>query len=88
MISCDQYDFIEIACMYRMPVRLTLLSGDIVEGTALDTQRNNSKAECIKLESNGKEQLVELDNLVSMEACRDNLHFQRVRFNQAKPDQS
>ncbi|HFU74774.1 MAG TPA: transcriptional antiterminator, partial [Arcobacter sp.] len=27
MISCHQYDYIEIACMYHYPVALTLKSG-------------------------------------------------------------
>lgn len=37
MISCNQYDYIEIACMYKFPLRLTLVSNQVVEGTAIDT---------------------------------------------------
>ncbi len=80
MMSCDQHDYIEIACTFRYPVRLTLKSGDIVEGKALDTQRNEARQECIKLAIAGKESLVVLNEISRMEACADNPHFQVVSF--------
>lgn len=80
MMSCDQHDYIEIACTFRYPVRLTLKSGDIIEGKALDTQRNEAQQECIKLALAGTESLVVLDEITRMEACADNPHFQVVSF--------
>lgn len=80
MMSCDQHDYIEIACTFRYPVRLTLKSGDIVEGKALDTQRNEARQECIKLALAGEEILVVLDEITRMEASVDNPHFQTVSF--------
>ncbi len=80
MIPCDQHDYIEIACTYRYPVRLTLKSGVLIEGTALDTAFNANHAECIKLEVNGTEQLVVLDEIAKLEATIDNPHFQSVSF--------
>lgn len=53
MISCNEYDYIEIVCLYRYPVRLTMKVGESIKGVALDTSRNESKNECIKLNANG-----------------------------------
>ncbi|MCG9783990.1 Rho-binding antiterminator [Vibrio brasiliensis] len=80
MISCNDYDYIEIVCLYRYPVRLTLKSGQTIEGKALDTARNQDKQEAIKLEQNGVEQLVVLDDLSLLEILVDNPHFNQKSF--------
>jgi len=82
MISCAQHDYIEIACLYRMPVRLALRSGEKVTGIALDTGRNGNRDECLKLQVGTGEQWIELERLFSMEALNRNPHFQRVQFQQ------
>lgn len=81
MISCELHDYIEIACMQQLPIRLTLKSGTTLEGSALDTQRNNKGEECIKINSDGHHQLVALDDLATMEALITNPHFSSVKFN-------
>lgn len=80
MISCSDYDYIEIACSYRYPIRLTLKSGDIVDGIAKDTALNNDREECILVESDNAERLVVLDNILKMEVCVENPHFKLVTF--------
>ncbi|KOO13120.1 hypothetical protein AKJ18_20345 [Vibrio xuii] len=80
MISCSDYDYIEIACMHRYPVRLTLKDGESLEGKALDTARNEDKQECIKLAVDSTEQLVVLDTLSKLEVLVDNPHFQLKTF--------
>ena len=40
MISCNLHDYIEIVCLYRYPVSLQLRSGEVVAGTAVDTDWN------------------------------------------------
>lgn len=80
MISCDLHDYIEIACMFRYPIKLTLQSGEMIEGTALDTVLNEHKDECIKVAVNGNERLVILTELELLEVAVDNPHFQRVSF--------
>lgn len=82
MISCNEYDYIEIACMYRYPIKLTLKSGEVLECVALDTARNNVRKECIKVEQNGEHTLIELDSLVSLDVLVANPHFQSVCFSQ------
>lgn len=80
MISCSDYDYIEIVCMHRYPVKLTLHSGEQIEGVALDTQRNQDKDECIKLSIAAQEQLVVLTGIAELEVCVDNPHFKQKFF--------
>lgn len=81
MISCNQHDYIEIVCMYRYPIKLTLRSGEIIEGVAQDTEHNEQREECIKIKSkNNNLQLIVLKELTSLEVCVENPHFQRLVF--------
>ena len=80
MISCAHYDYIEIACMYHYEIRLTLKSGEIIEGIALDTARNVSLEECIKIKTDQTENLVILNHIVTLEALINNPHFQTISF--------
>ncbi len=48
MISCNHYDYIEIACMHHLRIELILKNGDSVCGVATDTKRNALKQECIE----------------------------------------
>ncbi len=78
MMSCEQHDYIEIACMYRYPLKLTLKSGDTVQGRALDTRRNAAQQESMLLAE--PDQLIPLDNIASIEVLVQNPHFQKLTF--------
>ncbi len=80
MINCDQHDYIEIVCMYRYPVKITLASGDIVEGIAMDTARDEQHAECIKIGDEKNQQLIVLDEIKTLEVTEENPHVRRVDF--------
>lgn len=80
MISCDQHDYIELVCMYQYPVRLTTKSDHVIQGTALDTNRNEQGDECIKLQAAGSEKLVALNDLKKLEVTEDNPHVQVIHF--------
>ena len=80
MISCNQHDYIEIVCMYRYPIKLTLKSGDIIQGIAQDTQRNDRRDECIKINIDGVERLVILEEIKTLEVTLDNPHLQKIGF--------
>jgi len=82
MISCQEYDYIEIACLYQLPVKLCLTDGSEIEGIAQDTVRNEDKQECISLKTSTGLQIVVLDQLNAMEATRPNSYFERVHFRQ------
>ena len=67
--------------MYRYPVKLTLNSGALIEGVAIDTQRNESKEECIALTNEeGDRLLVVLDDIIKLRVSVKNPHFSEVVF--------
>ncbi|MGR5140309.1 Rho-binding antiterminator [Photobacterium sp. DNB23_23_1] len=80
MVSCHQTDYVEIACMYRYPVKLTLKSGQEVFGTALDTKWNTSKEECIEIQTGDTIELVLLEVVSKLEVQIDNPHFSHIDF--------
>ena len=81
MITCDQYDYIEIVCTFRYPIKLTMKSGIVIECIAIDTKLNENKVECIKVNLKGDESLIVLDEISKLEVCVDNPHFHTVSFN-------
>lgn len=80
MITCEQHDYIEIVCTFRYPLKLTLRSGELIQCVALDTQLNESRKECIKVAQLGRECLIALEEISTLEVCIENPHFQIVRF--------
>ncbi|MDN2663065.1 Rho-binding antiterminator [Psychromonas sp. 14N.309.X.WAT.B.A12] len=80
MLTCHQYDYVEIVCMYHYPLQITLKSGLIVEGVAIDTLKDEQKQECIKLENNGQELIIALDNMTSLTVMVKNPHLKELSF--------
>ncbi|TNY95217.1 Rho-binding antiterminator [Vibrio parahaemolyticus] len=76
MISCSDYDYIEIVCLFKYPVELTMKSGLIICGKALDTARNQANEECIKFQTEGTEILVVLSSVTKLKVSVNNPHFQ------------
>ena len=44
-LSCEQQDYIEIACLYRYRVRIRLADGNKLVGQAIDTLTTAEKKE-------------------------------------------
>ena len=80
MITCNQHDYIEIACMYNYPIKLTLKSGTKLHGTAIDTLRNEIQEECMKISIDDTVKNVVLDSISKMEVLVKNPHFLIVKF--------
>ena len=80
MISCNEYDYVEIVCMYRYPVNITLKSGSMIEGIALDTQYNDERKECIKVDVDDTETLITLASIDMLEVGIENPHFKQISF--------
>jgi Rho-binding antiterminator len=80
MISCHLHDFIEIACMYRYRVRLTLRDGSTLSGIAQDTAVESNQREVLKLETANGMVKIDQDDLESMQAVDSNPHFSSVDF--------
>ncbi len=82
MISCNQYDYIEIACMYRLPLVLTFKNGSTLEGEAKDILKNEENLECMLVVQENEDVIVVLDELKSMRVNIENPHFEFIEFNE------
>ncbi len=80
MLSCDQHDYIEIACMYKYKVKLILIDGSTLEGVCLDTLYNETKQECIKVIIDDKQQVIQLETILKIQAITENPYFDIVDF--------
>lgn len=81
MISCQTFDYIEIACMYHLPVRLVAKDFSEIRGTALTTLINETRQECIELsQANGQKVRVALNDIQVMQAEKNNPHFAWVNL--------
>jgi len=79
-IDCGLYDYIEIACLYRYVLRISTRDGEILTGTALDTEISADKSECLKLSGESGIRRVRLDHLLSIEPLTADARFGRVDF--------
>lgn len=83
-IDCNLYDYIEIACLYRYPVRIATASGEILTGKAVTTSIERApagdKVEHLNLEIDGALRKVRLDTIRVLEPLGDNARFGKVRF--------
>lgn len=80
MISCANHDYVEIACLYHLEVKLVLKNGQIIQGKASQTAYNENREECIVLETGSGNETVVLDGLDFMVAVTKNPHFDRVEL--------
>jgi len=80
MLACSDYDYIEIVCMFHYPLKISQKSGEVIVCIAQDTARNEAREEVIKVTAAGKEQLVVLDEIATLEVLVDNPHFQKISF--------
>jgi Rho-binding antiterminator len=80
MISCSEYDVIELVCLYNYPIELTLKCGVVIAGVALDTKRNQSGQECLKIGVDKGIELVLLDQIAQLKVKVKNPHINRIRF--------
>jgi len=88
MISCNEYDAIEIVCMHHYPLKISTKNDQIIECIALDTKINTNREECIQVKlldplnkfEAEKTQLIVLNDISSMTVSIKNPHFQVVTF--------
>ena len=81
MLKCNILDYIELACMHRIPVRLTMKQSDFFEGVAEDIVLGQDRQECLLIKIDGIAQQIVLDDIQSMQALVENFHFDLVQFN-------
>jgi len=74
MISCAEYDTIEMVCMNQYRIKLIIKSGISVEGVAIDTKRNKNREECIPMI------LLNVNDIVQLNVCIENPHANQITF--------
>lgn len=80
MISCEQFDYIELVCLFQYPVQLEMMDGALVQGIAKDTKRSEKGEECIELEVDGQPQLLVLEQVKKLVVQVSNPHLQEISF--------
>lgn len=85
-ISCDLHDYLEIACMYKIQVHLTLSNGDHYSGIPVTTRINTEREECLRIlsDSANKQIDIPLYLLGAMKAITPNTHFDTIVFDEPK----
>jgi Rho-binding antiterminator len=78
-ISCELHDFVEVACMYRYQLKLSLKNNQIIEGKAIDIVNSSEGRECLVIDDDSRQQ-VELTQLTKMEVLTPNAKFHEVVF--------
>lgn len=84
MISCEQYDYIEIACLYRYQVLIVLTSGEHFTGQAVDTCVNRLKQECLKLNRKQGQIEIRLEDIHLLKVLSRGAKFQELLINQCE----
>jgi Rho-binding antiterminator len=86
-ISCDNYDYIEIACLYAYELKLQLVSDETLFGRAVTTGIDENKQEFMLIECHpenekkpAKDLEVPLNQLKSLHVLSPNARFQEVIF--------
>ena len=85
VISCNQYDYVEIACMHKLPVRVLLVNQEQVIGLALTTKivtdHNHHKQECMIIEADNNQIIVvELAQIIELSVTQSNPYFESINF--------
>ncbi|TXI17898.1 MAG: transcriptional regulator [Nitrosomonas sp.] len=78
-ISCELHDFVEVVCMYRYQLKLSLKNNQVVEGKAIDIVNSTEGRECLLIDGNPQQQ-VELTQITKMEVLTPNAKFREVDF--------
>ncbi len=79
-ITCEQHDFIEVACMYGYQLKLILKDKKVMQGKAIDIVNSTDKGECLVIDDNVNQQHVVLSQLAKLEVTTPNAKFSEVIF--------
>ena len=81
-ISCELFDYIEIACMFSYEVTLTLDNGEQVTGTPVSTRTSKDKIEYLIFVPQGSrdKQEIETARMTTMTVLTPGARFNQVNF--------
>ncbi|MGH1441693.1 MAG: Rho-binding antiterminator [Cellvibrionaceae bacterium] len=86
ILPCDLHDYIEIACLYKIEVKLNLENNIGYTGIPITTGIDRTIGEYIEFLSNNDEKKIKipLSCLESMQAIKPNPHFGKINFSKTK----
>lgn len=79
-LSCDLYDYLEIACMRGYRLQIELLEGPGFVARALDTRTAPSKEEFLVLQTDEGKREVRLDHLLAITPLDPDASFGRIEL--------
>ena len=82
-MKCAEQDYVELACLFNMPVLIRLQDGSEIKGTAKNTNYNKQKQECIVLHSAEGDCSIALNLIVLMQTQYANPHFSEIKFSES-----
>lgn len=81
-ISCDLHDYLEIACLYKIQVYLTLANGVNHCGIPVTIKINVEREECLQIQPDSDSEKIDIPLylLENMKAITSNTHFNTICF--------
>jgi Rho-binding antiterminator len=81
ILKCDLHDYLEIACLFKIEVEITLIDATQVIGLPITTTIDSDRNECLVMIINNKKRLIQTNVLDQMRAMVANQHFDIIKFN-------
>ena len=78
-IDCTHHDYLEVACVAKIPVEITLTDSETVSGLPIDVLHEDG-AERLVIRNQDGAARIRLDRIATMQALIDNPHFRLVDF--------
>ncbi len=79
VISCDQQDYIEIACLYRYALMVHMVDGQIIQGEAQDVYSRQGR-EWLILKTDAGSESLELISVKEIEVLTPNAKFKHLKL--------
>lgn len=81
-IDCNLHDYIEVACLYKIEVILTLTNGNKLLGIPMTTRSIKVGGEFLEFNEKAlnRHTTINLLSIKSMKAISPNVHFDEVLF--------
>ena len=80
LIACHVHDYIEIACLYRFEVELTLTDDRVIVARAETTRSDKNRREYLVVSRLGNLEEIEMSGIIRMRATKPNPHFDEISF--------
>lgn len=77
-LSCELYDYIELACLHRYQLLIELEDGRQLEARAMDTETDRNKEEFLLVHSEAGRERLRLDQIAAITPLTEGAYFGRV----------